>query len=88
MLTPVVCNCGLPIGDIARKFIEMRNELTKEELKNLSSKADPNNIIYLTTESGKSPANINLEPIFKELGDPPLCCRTQLSTNMLFSDYY
>lgn len=84
MLPPIVCTCGLPICDIARQFIKMRKELMKDVLKNLTDKVDPNNLLYLNTQV----ANLNLEPIFKALGDPPLCCRTQLSTNMNFSDYY
>ena len=84
MLPPVVCSCGLPIGDIARKFLEMKNELLASRLKNLSNKVDPNNVIYINGGT----ENINLESIFKALGDPPLCCRTQLNTNMQFSDYY
>jgi DNA-directed RNA polymerase subunit N (RpoN/RPB10) len=84
MLPPIVCTCGLPIGDIARKFLEMKNEAIKNKLKDLSDKVDPNNVIYLNSES----ENLTLESIFKALGDPPLCCRTQINTNMQFSDYY
>lgn len=84
MLPPVVCNCGLPVGDIARKFNEMRKELIKEKTKGLSEKVDPNNVIYLNSEL----ANLNLEPIFEKLGNPPLCCRIHLNTNMNFADYY
>lgn len=91
MLPPVVCNCGLPIGDIARVFIQKRNELIKKELneelkelKESSKKIDPNNLMYLNSKA----SNLNLDPLFKELGNPPLCCRIQLSTNMLFADYY
>lgn len=87
MLPPIVCNCGLPICDIARKFIEMRNKLVKEKSKDISSKTDPNNVIYLSrTEDNKE--GLNLEPIFEALGNPPLCCRIQLSTNMLFKEHY
>ena len=83
MLPPIVCNCGLPIGDIARKFDEMRNEITKNETKDIPPKTDPNNVIYMTNKP-----NINLDKVFEALGNLPLCCRTQLNTNMLFSNYY
>ena len=83
MLPPIVCNCGLPLGDVARVFLKERAELLEKKAAKIGKDVDPNNVIYML------PVNdVDMVEIFEKLGIKTLCCRKEINTNMNFSDYY
>ena len=84
MLPPIVCNCGLPLGDIARVFLKERAEILEKKAAKIGKDVDPNNIIYMNLPGDDA----DIEALYEKLGIKTLCCRIPLNTNMNFSDYY
>ena len=86
MLHPIVCNCGLPIGDIARIFHKERAEKIAAKTKDITTvNTNPDNLIYMTSTIK---GDIDLSDLFEKLGNLPLCCRIQISQAMLIENYY
>ena len=81
MLIPVVCHtCGRPIGDKYELFRHMREKLVKKILQERG------------TDSTQAAVDVGLQidcsEILTKLRIDEPCCRTRMTTGMVYSDYY
>lgn len=81
MLTPTVCfTCGLPVGDVEDIFRKLRAERVREVLKERDT-----TVTQAAVDAG---LQIDCTDILDDLGIEEDCCRTRLTTAMVFGDYY
>jgi hypothetical protein len=80
MLTPVVCTCGMPIGDVAPLFLLMRAARVREVLAARGTAA--------TQAAIDAGLQIECGDILDRLQVVYDCCRARLVTNMQFKQYY
>jgi DNA-directed RNA polymerase subunit N (RpoN/RPB10) len=80
MLTPIVCTCGMPIGDIAVLFLRMRAARVREVLGARGTAP--------TQAAVDAGLQIECGDILDLLQVTYDCCRARLVTNMQFLDYY
>ncbi len=79
MLVPIVCiTCGCPIGDVADLYRVLRAKRVKEVLAKTSR----------TPFHASGDLQIDCTDIFDRLKIRSPCCRTHLTTSMVFTDYY
>jgi DNA-directed RNA polymerase subunit N (RpoN/RPB10) len=81
MIPLVVCiTCGLPVGDVADIFREMKNDLVRKLLEERGTAA--------TQAAVDTNLQVDCTHIYELLGVKNYCCRKSLASCMLFNDAY
>ena len=89
MLTPPRCpTCGLPIGDVAVIYRELRRRLFEETLKKKGKKGALKFRVLPTQVVVDARLKISMDAVLAGLQINDDCCRMHLSTVMDWRDYY
>lgn len=78
----IICFCGREIGHIFDAFNAMRQEKHKKAFADLGYNIDPR-LLAITFDF-----KVDLSDIFDALGLHVECCRTRISTQAQFSEFY
>lgn len=81
----IVCYCGRSIGDVYDVFCKLRIQKYNEAFnKNEASKYDIDPNMLSISEI----VDVDLTDVFEQLNIHTDCCRTRLTTQVQFKEYY